>query len=126
MPEPTRAEIPDVMAYVAKEAEGYLDALDAAPVREPAAEAVEAAFGGPLPEDGAGALAALSELVEEGLPASVRSAAGKPTRRTGILLISRRTRRPRTRCRAASACRAASSSRSRTATSTAYRRTRAT
>jgi glutamate/tyrosine decarboxylase-like PLP-dependent enzyme len=62
------------MALFAKEAEGYLDALDAAPVREPAAEAVEAAFGGPLPEDGDGALAALSELVDGGLPASVRSA----------------------------------------------------
>jgi glutamate/tyrosine decarboxylase-like PLP-dependent enzyme len=74
VPEPTRAEIPDVMAYFAEEAEGYLDTLDLAPVREPAAEAVEAAFGGPLPERGDGALAALSELVEQGVPASVRSA----------------------------------------------------
>jgi glutamate/tyrosine decarboxylase-like PLP-dependent enzyme len=74
MPEPTRGEIPDVMAYVAKAAEGYLETLDAAPVREPAAEAVEATFGGPLPEDGDGALEALSELVEAGVPASVRSA----------------------------------------------------
>jgi glutamate/tyrosine decarboxylase-like PLP-dependent enzyme len=74
MPEPTRDEIPDVTTFVAKEADRYLATLDAAPVREPAAESVESAFGGPLPEEGDGALSALSELLEEGVPASVRSA----------------------------------------------------
>jgi glutamate/tyrosine decarboxylase-like PLP-dependent enzyme len=73
MTEPTREEIPDVLAFIAKEADRYLDGLDAAPVREPNADAVAHAFGGPIPEQGAGALATLAELVSDGLLGAVRS-----------------------------------------------------
>jgi glutamate/tyrosine decarboxylase-like PLP-dependent enzyme len=74
MPEPTRDEIPDVTAFFSKEADRYLTALDDAPVREPEVERIDALFGGPLPEQGEGALAALGSLVDDGIPTSVRSA----------------------------------------------------
>jgi glutamate/tyrosine decarboxylase-like PLP-dependent enzyme len=74
MPEPTRDEIQDVTALFSKEADRYLATLDDAPVREPGAAGIDSLFGGPLPEEGEGATAALSWLIDEGIPTSVRSA----------------------------------------------------
>jgi glutamate/tyrosine decarboxylase-like PLP-dependent enzyme len=58
---------------VADEARAYLARLSASPVRLPGADDAAAAFEGPLPEQGSGALEAIRELVEHGVPAAVRS-----------------------------------------------------
>jgi len=58
-------------ARVARE---YFATLDERVVRSPAGDAAARGFDGPLPETGDGALAALTELVERGLEASVASA----------------------------------------------------
>lgn len=63
MTDPRPDELPGVIGYVAAEAERYLDGIDDRPVRDPDAEAVAASLDGPLPEDGAGALEALRELI---------------------------------------------------------------
>jgi glutamate/tyrosine decarboxylase-like PLP-dependent enzyme len=73
---PRSDEIPEVLQLVAKEAESYLATIDDLPVRDPSAEAVAASFGGKLPEQGDGALAALRELLD-GLDGAVRAAGPK-------------------------------------------------
>jgi glutamate/tyrosine decarboxylase-like PLP-dependent enzyme len=63
---PDVGELDAVVAFVADEARKYLDAVEDRPVRDPQAEDAAAAFGGPLAEDGVGAIAALQELVDGG------------------------------------------------------------
>ena len=58
---------------VATEARGYLAELAEAPVRESGSDDAAERFGGPLPEEGAGTLAALEELLNDGIEAHVRS-----------------------------------------------------
>jgi glutamate/tyrosine decarboxylase-like PLP-dependent enzyme len=68
-----RDELDDALAYAAREATRYLGDLDESPVLSPGAtDALESLAGG-LPEDGDGALAALTELVEHGIGAATRS-----------------------------------------------------
>jgi glutamate/tyrosine decarboxylase-like PLP-dependent enzyme len=69
-----RDEAEAALAYVAGEARRYLDGLDEAPVLGPRSAAAAASFGGPLPETGDGAVAALTELVENGIEAATGSA----------------------------------------------------
>ncbi|MGB2874436.1 MAG: aspartate aminotransferase family protein [Gaiellaceae bacterium] len=59
---------------VAAEAREYLATLADQPVRSEGSDEAAARFGGPLPEEGAGTLAALEELLREGAEAHVRSA----------------------------------------------------
>ena len=73
MPEPSRDEIPGVLSFVAHAADRYLASLDEAPVRERNADAAALAFGGPFPDTGVGAVAALDELVTRGFDGAVRS-----------------------------------------------------
>jgi glutamate/tyrosine decarboxylase-like PLP-dependent enzyme len=61
---PDPDELDAVVAFVADEARKYLDGIGDRPVRDPAAEDAAAAFGGPLPEEGSGAVAALQELLD--------------------------------------------------------------
>jgi glutamate/tyrosine decarboxylase-like PLP-dependent enzyme len=58
---------------VAREAEAYLASLPKEPVRLARSNEAAEAFGGPLPEDGVGTLAAIEQLIEDGLDAHVRS-----------------------------------------------------
>ncbi len=62
MTKPSPDEIADVVAFVAGEAEAYLAAQADAPARLPTAEESARTFGGRLPEEGDGALAALREI----------------------------------------------------------------
>jgi glutamate/tyrosine decarboxylase-like PLP-dependent enzyme len=59
---------------VAAEAHEYLGTLAEQPVRSAASDEAAARFGGPLPADGAGSLAAIEELLRDGMDAHVRSA----------------------------------------------------
>ena len=61
---PDQDELDAVVAFVADEARKYLDGIGDRPVRDPAAEDAAASFGGPLPEEGPGAVAALQELLD--------------------------------------------------------------
>jgi glutamate/tyrosine decarboxylase-like PLP-dependent enzyme len=70
---PDPSELAPVIAFVAEEARRYLDGLGGRDVRDPSAEHVAAGFGGPLPADGVGALAALEELLG-GVDGAVHSA----------------------------------------------------
>jgi glutamate/tyrosine decarboxylase-like PLP-dependent enzyme len=65
-----RAELDEVLAYVAEEARSYLAGLDDAPVLEDTGAAAQ--FAGSLPEEGSGATAALQELLAAS-PAATRS-----------------------------------------------------
>jgi glutamate/tyrosine decarboxylase-like PLP-dependent enzyme len=67
-----RDEVEPVLALVTDEARKYLASLDTGPAREPGAEAAAEAIEGNLPEQGAGAAAALAELLEA-VPAATRS-----------------------------------------------------
>jgi glutamate/tyrosine decarboxylase-like PLP-dependent enzyme len=58
---------------VAGEAEAYLASLATGPVRLARSDEAAEAFGGPLPDEGLGTLAALDQLIERGLDAHVRS-----------------------------------------------------
>jgi glutamate/tyrosine decarboxylase-like PLP-dependent enzyme len=58
---------------VAREADVYLASLPTAPVRLARSDEAAEAFGGPLPEEGLGTLAAIEQLIEDGLDAHVRS-----------------------------------------------------
>jgi glutamate/tyrosine decarboxylase-like PLP-dependent enzyme len=73
---PSPDELPDVVAFAAKEATRYFEGLADRPVRDAQAEEVASRFGGPLPDDGVGALAALEELVA-GIDGAVHSAGPK-------------------------------------------------
>jgi len=59
---------------VAAEARGYLESLGEAPVRSARSDDAAARFGGPLPAEGVGTLAAIDELLDNGIEAHVRSA----------------------------------------------------
>jgi glutamate/tyrosine decarboxylase-like PLP-dependent enzyme len=63
----------EALDLVAAEARSYLESLPDAPVRSETATDTALGFGGPLPEEGDGAVAALTELLRDGLDAHVRS-----------------------------------------------------
>ena len=58
---------------VARAAEEYLDSLPTGPVRLARSDEAAEAFGGPLPDEGLGTLAAVERLIDDGLDAHVRS-----------------------------------------------------
>jgi glutamate/tyrosine decarboxylase-like PLP-dependent enzyme len=68
-----RAELDDVVRLAAEAATRYLAGVDERPVRPERADETATAFGGSLPEEGNGALAALGEL-EDGFDAAIGSA----------------------------------------------------
>ena len=64
-----REEFDGVLALVAREAARYLAEVDELPVRHEGAEDAARSFGGPLPEEGDGAVEALPDsLVEQVRP----------------------------------------------------------
>ena len=71
---PEQNEIPEVLRLVAREAEEFLDRLDDRAVRPESAETGLDGFGGPLPEQGDGALEAVRLLSREGAKAAIGSA----------------------------------------------------
>ncbi len=68
-----RSEIADVLAHVATAARDYLEHLDERQVRSPDVRRALAAFAGPLPDEGEGALEALRQLMHDGLDGAVHS-----------------------------------------------------
>ncbi len=76
MDRPDPAELQDVIDFAASEAAKYLGSIADRPVRDPRADDVAATFGGQLPEEGIGAVAALEELVA-GFDGAVHSAGPK-------------------------------------------------
>jgi glutamate/tyrosine decarboxylase-like PLP-dependent enzyme len=75
VPDPLQqpADGPAALARVAREAAAYLGSLGSAPVRLAHSDDAAEAFGGTLPDEGLGTLAALDLLLENGLDAHVRS-----------------------------------------------------
>ncbi len=71
---PRQDEIPEVLRFIAREAESFLDGLDQRPVRPDQSETGLDAFGGPIPETGEGALQALHVLARGGMEAAIASA----------------------------------------------------
>jgi len=71
--DPRREEVGEVLDLIAREAREYLEGVDDRPLRTPDVDARAEAFGGPLPEQGDGAVAALQELLKEGIDAGVNS-----------------------------------------------------
>jgi glutamate/tyrosine decarboxylase-like PLP-dependent enzyme len=69
----SRGEVESVLALVSREAARYLAEVDELPVRHQRADEATGAFRGSLPEEGAGALAVLRELLDGGPEASVAS-----------------------------------------------------
>jgi glutamate/tyrosine decarboxylase-like PLP-dependent enzyme len=67
-------ELAEALALVHEEARRYLSGLNERPVRAPGANDAALGFGGRLPEDGDGALAALRDLLAAAPKASVASA----------------------------------------------------
>ena len=63
----------EAVQVAASAATDYLAALDGLPVRHPDAEEAAALFGGHLPDEGDGALAALRELAGPGMRAAIQS-----------------------------------------------------
>jgi glutamate/tyrosine decarboxylase-like PLP-dependent enzyme len=70
---PDRRELEQVLDLVAREARAYLDGVDDRPLRTTDADDRAQKLSTPLPDEGTGALAALRNLLEDGLPASVTS-----------------------------------------------------
>jgi glutamate/tyrosine decarboxylase-like PLP-dependent enzyme len=70
------AELQDVVDLAARAAGVYLETIADRPVRDPRADEIAATFGGPLPEEGIGAVRALEELVA-GFDGAVHSAGPK-------------------------------------------------
>jgi glutamate/tyrosine decarboxylase-like PLP-dependent enzyme len=68
-----REEFDSVLALVTREAARYLAEVDELPVRHRGAEGAAHSFGGALPEEGDGAVEALTELVDVGFDASIAS-----------------------------------------------------
>lgn len=58
-----KARVADALRFISDEATRYLASLDSRPVRTPRVEDALRPFGGPIPEDGVGAMPALEELV---------------------------------------------------------------
>lgn len=73
MTEPTSTEIDDVLELVHREGLRYLASIDDDLVRRPGAEDTALGFDGNLPEVGAGAVKALTEILDHGMDAAVRS-----------------------------------------------------
>lgn len=71
---PAVAEIDDVIALIAAQARTYLASIDQRPVRSKNAERAASHFDARTPEFGIGALAALRELTERGMDATVSDA----------------------------------------------------
>lgn len=71
---PRREEVEDVLRLVHEQASDYLATIDERPVRTGRVDEAVDAFRAPLPETGAGAAAALRELMDEGLDATITSA----------------------------------------------------
>src|SRR4029453_13663335 len=69
--DPREAE--QALALVAERARGYGGGLAERPVRSETVEEDAASFGGPLPEEGDGTLAALTALLERGPDAAIAS-----------------------------------------------------
>jgi glutamate/tyrosine decarboxylase-like PLP-dependent enzyme len=69
-----RDEIDATLALVAEHARGYLAGLDGVPLHTTTFEETAWSFDGRLPEEGAGAPAAIRELLERGLDGTVASA----------------------------------------------------
>jgi glutamate/tyrosine decarboxylase-like PLP-dependent enzyme len=69
-----REEFEPALELAAREAVRYLAEVDERPVRSQRFEEALEAFGGSLPEEGDGALAALAELADEGFEGAVHSA----------------------------------------------------
>ena len=70
---PDPAELHAVIELTAREAAAYLKGIADRPVRDPRADEVAAGFGGPLPEQGIGAVGAIEELLG-GIDGAVHSA----------------------------------------------------
>jgi glutamate/tyrosine decarboxylase-like PLP-dependent enzyme len=70
---PDREEIEGALDLIVREARSYLDTLDERPLRDAKADAFADELVSSLPERGGGALEALRELLDRGLPASVAS-----------------------------------------------------
>lgn len=68
------SEFKDVIELVSREALVYLEGLDTRQMRSPDSDTVADSFAAQLPEEGDGAVAALSELLGRGLEATVTSA----------------------------------------------------
>jgi glutamate/tyrosine decarboxylase-like PLP-dependent enzyme len=68
---PDRNELAEVLRFAARESAAYVESVDERRVRTPGVEKALAHFGGPLPERGSGAVAALEELWREGLDATI-------------------------------------------------------
>jgi glutamate/tyrosine decarboxylase-like PLP-dependent enzyme len=73
-PSPDQGEVSEVLRFVAREAEAFVEGLDDRPVRPEQAEKGLDAFGGPLPEHGDGALEAVRLLSGDGAEAAIGSA----------------------------------------------------
>ena len=73
---PDPAELQGVVDFTAREAAAYLRGIADRPVRDPRADEIAASFGGPLPDQGIGALGALEELLA-GIDGAVHSAGPK-------------------------------------------------
>jgi glutamate/tyrosine decarboxylase-like PLP-dependent enzyme len=69
-----RGRMQSVLSAAATAAQAYLDRLDTLPARSARADEATGHFGGALPEEGDGSLAALALLTEEGVDAATRSA----------------------------------------------------
>src|SRR3954465_7023955 len=76
MDKPDPSELQKVVDFAAREAGEYLNTLADRPVRSPRGGEGAAAFGGPLRDEGVGAVQALEELVA-GFDAAVHSAGPK-------------------------------------------------
>jgi glutamate/tyrosine decarboxylase-like PLP-dependent enzyme len=70
---PRRDEIDEVLELIAGEARSYLASVDDRALREEKADDFADGFAEPLPERGSGAMEALRELLDRGVPASVAS-----------------------------------------------------
>lgn len=70
---PDRSEIEGVLAVVAEQARAYLEQVDSRPALHPDAEATVRRFAGRLPDEGDGAVAALRQLWDRGLDATLAS-----------------------------------------------------
>lgn len=68
---PCRSEIRDVLALVHDEASEYLATLDERPVRSSHPDAATDSFRAPMPDTGTGAAAALREMLDKGMDATI-------------------------------------------------------
>jgi glutamate/tyrosine decarboxylase-like PLP-dependent enzyme len=71
---PRLGEIREALGLVAEEALRFLETLPEQPVRSKGADDAAMRFGGPLPEEGDGATAAIRKLLDDGMEAVIRSA----------------------------------------------------